>query len=178
MGSGLPPLLWSFSPTAAFTSFPHSWLLGVCYRSCLLQLACEGFPLSPSSELRVPHPLCYVSFLLFLLIIQFLFFWPGRGSFCPGGYADLAQDCLWEYHIPPSSPYGPHLPKLSGGSLGALLVSPFNVKWRCYAQAGGVEDSKFCLFWVVFPVRCISSVSPRFYFRKHTFCSFPLAAIF
>jgi hypothetical protein len=30
------------------------------------------------------------------------------------------------------------------------LVSPFNVKWRCYAQAGGVEESKFCLFLVVF----------------------------
>jgi hypothetical protein len=29
--------------------------------------------------------------------------------------------------------------------MGALLVSPFNVKWRCYAQAGGVEESKFLL---------------------------------
>jgi hypothetical protein len=64
-----------------------------------------------------------------------------------------------------------------GGSTGALLVSPFNVKWRRrYVQAGGVEESQFCLFSVVFPVRCISSVSPRFYFRKHTFCFLPLAA--
>jgi hypothetical protein len=62
-------------------------------------------------------------------------------------------------------------------STGALLVSPFNVKWECHAQAGGVEESKFCLFSVVFPVRCISSVSPRFYFRRHTFCFLPLAAI-
>jgi hypothetical protein len=29
---------------------------------------------------------------------------------------------------------------------GALLVSLFNVKWRCSALAGGVEGSKFCLF--------------------------------
>jgi hypothetical protein len=29
----------------------------------------------------------------------------------------------------------------------------------------------------VFPVMCISSVSPRFYFRKHTFCFLPLSAI-
>jgi hypothetical protein len=65
----------------------------------------------------------------------------------------------------------------SGGGAGALLVSPFNVKWRCSAQAGGVEESKFCLFSVVFPVRYISSVSPRFYFRKHAFCFLPLAAI-
>jgi hypothetical protein len=65
----------------------------------------------------------------------------------------------------------------SGGGPGALLVSPFNMKWRCSAQAGGVEGSKFCLFLVVFPVRCISSVSPRFYFRRHVFCSLPLATI-
>jgi hypothetical protein len=30
---------------------------------------------------------------------------------------------------------------------------------------------------VVFPVRCISSVSPRFCFRRHTFCFLPLPAI-
>jgi hypothetical protein len=65
----------------------------------------------------------------------------------------------------------------SGGGPGALLVSPFNVKWRFSVQAGGVEGSKFCLFSVVFPVRCISSVSPRFYFRRHAFCFLPLAAI-
>jgi hypothetical protein len=63
------------------------------------------------------------------------------------------------------------------GGTGAFLVSPFNVKWRCYAQAGGVEESKFCLFWVVFPVRCISSVSPRFQVRRHAFCFFPLVTI-
>jgi hypothetical protein len=113
-----PPLLWSFSPTATFTSFPtpdcwafaaspafsgqlvylqltwevglppspvefsshrhfyklsYSWLLGIGRCSCLLQLACEGFPLSPSLALRVPCPLYYMSLLL-LLIIQFLFF--------------------------------------------------------------------------------------------------------
>jgi hypothetical protein len=62
-------------------------------------------------------------------------------------------------------------------SVGALLVSPLNVKWRCSAQAGGVEGSKFCLFLVVLPVMCISSVSPRFYFRRHFFCFLPLAAI-
>jgi hypothetical protein len=66
---------------------------------------------------------------------------------------------------------------VSGGGAGDLLVSPFNVKWRCYVQAGGVEESKLCLFWVVFPVRCISSISPKFYFRRHAFCFLPPAAI-
>jgi hypothetical protein len=61
--------------------------------------------------------------------------------------------------------------------MGALLVSPFNVKWRCYVPVGGVEESKFCLFSVVFLVRCISTISPRFYFRRDAFCFLPLAAI-
>jgi hypothetical protein len=30
------------------------------------------------------------------------------------GYADLAQDCLWEYHVLLSSPRGLCLPKWSG----------------------------------------------------------------
>jgi hypothetical protein len=59
----------------------------------------------------------------------------------------------------------------------ALLVSLFNVKWRCYTWAGGVEVLEFCLFLVVFPARCISSICPRFYFRKHGFCFLPLVTI-
>jgi hypothetical protein len=65
----------------------------------------------------------------------------------------------------------------SGGGPGALLVSPFNMSWRCFVQAGDVEESKFCLFLVVLFVRCISIVSPRFYFRRHAFCFLPLATI-
>jgi hypothetical protein len=40
-----------------------------------------------------------------------------------------------------------------------------------------VEGSKFCLFSVVLPARCVSSISPRFHLRRHTFCFLPLAAI-
>jgi hypothetical protein len=67
--------------------------------------------------------------------------------------------------------------ELVSGSTGTLLVSLFTMEWGCYAWAGDVEESGFCLFWVVFPVRYISSISPRFYFRKHAFCLFPLVAI-
>jgi hypothetical protein len=59
----------------------------------------------------------------------------------------------------------------------AILVSPFNMAWGCYAWSGGVEVSEFCLFLMVFPARCISSISLRVYFRKHTFCFLPLVAI-
>jgi hypothetical protein len=51
------------------------------------------------------------------------------------------------------------------------------MKWRFSAPAGGVEGSKFCLFSVVLPARCVSSVSPRFHYRRQAFCFLPLAAI-
>jgi hypothetical protein len=42
--------------------------------------------------------------LLFSLVIFPLF--PGWGSVCSGGYADLGQGCLWEYCVPLSSTGG------------------------------------------------------------------------
>jgi hypothetical protein len=63
------------------------------------------------------------------------------------------------------------------GGLGVLLVSPFNVKWRFSALAGGVEGSKLCLFSVIMPAKCVSGVSPRFHYRRLAFCFLPLAAI-
>jgi hypothetical protein len=82
--------------------------------------------------------------------------------------------------VPRSSP-GPHLPKPYGrrplAAPGALLVSPFNVKWRFSAPAGDVEGSKLGLFSVIMPAKCVSSVSPRFHYRRVAFCFLPLAAI-
>jgi hypothetical protein len=60
---------------------------------------------------------------------------------------------------------------------GGLLGSPFNVKWRFSAPAGDVEGSKLCLFSVIMPAKCVSSVSPRFHYRRLAFCFLPLAAI-
>jgi hypothetical protein len=51
------------------------------------------------------------------------------------------------------------------------------MEWRCYAWAGGVVVLEFCPFLLIFPPMCISSVSPRFYFRKHAFCFLPLVTI-
>jgi hypothetical protein len=73
-----PPLLWSFLPTTTFMSFPAP--------DCWVCAAAPAFPAGllggisppPASTLRAPCPLCYVSFLLLLLIIRFLFFpWVG-----------------------------------------------------------------------------------------------------
>jgi hypothetical protein len=50
--------------------------------------------------------------------------------------------------------------------------------WNGDAMCGlGVWQCQFYLFLVVFPTRCVSIVSPRFYFRKHAFCFLPLVAI-
>jgi hypothetical protein len=43
--------------------------------------------------------------------------------------------------------------------------------------AGGMEGSKLCLFSVIMPAKCVSSISPRFHYRRLTFCFLPLAAI-
>jgi hypothetical protein len=63
------------------------------------------------------------------------------------------------------------------GGPGALLVSPFNVKWRFSVQVGGVEGSKLCVFSVIFPAKCVCSISPRFHYRRLAFCFLPLATI-
>jgi hypothetical protein len=111
-----PPLLFRFPPTATFTSSPafSGWFV------------MRDFP-SPPSLLRV-------FFVVIAYYLGFFSFFPGWGSVCPGGYTDLAQGCLWEYHIPLSSPCGLHLPTHLGAAVwrqpGALLVSPFNVKRR------------------------------------------------
>jgi hypothetical protein len=177
-----PPLLWSFPTTTTFTSFPapscwagattpafSGWLIYLQFH--------KGLPLPHLWHSGHPPLFATCLFCCYCLLFSFFFsFFPGWRSVCPGGNVDLAQGCLWEYCVPLSSP-SQAVWALASGCMGALLVSPFNVKLGCCAWGGGVEESKFCLFSVVFPVMCISSVSPRFYFRKHAFCFLPLAAI-
>jgi hypothetical protein len=72
----------------------------------------EGF-LSPS----LPRSGCPALFATCLFCYHLLFsfsFFPGWGSVCPGGYADLAQGYLWEYYVLLCSPCDPGLPKRSG----------------------------------------------------------------
>jgi hypothetical protein len=105
-------------------------------------------------------------------------FFHGWRSVCPGVYAALAQACLWENHGTTKLTWSVSSQwVLATGTLGAFLVSPFNVKWRFSAPAGGVEGSKLCLFSVIMPAKCVSSVSPRFHYRRLAFCFLPLATI-
>jgi hypothetical protein len=178
-----PPLLWSFPPSVTLTSFPAP--------GCWVRPP----PLSPAQlvylqfRVRFPfpnlrrsvHPTLFPTCLYcsYCLLLSFSFF-PGWRLVCPGGYAALARACLWEYcgtaKLTLSASSQAVWVWATGGP-GALLVSPLNMKWRCSAPAGGVEGSKFCLFLVVLPARCVASISPRFHYRRHTFCFLPLAAI-
>jgi hypothetical protein len=129
--------------------------------------------------LSTPHPLSHMSLLFLLLITQFLFF-PRVGVDLSRGYAALAQACLWEYCGTMKltlSASSQAIWARATGSPGALLISPFNLKWRFSALAGGVGGSMLCLFSVIMPAKCVSSVSPRFHYRRLAFCFLPLAAI-
>jgi hypothetical protein len=182
----VPHLLWSFPPSTTLTSFPAPgcWVRTAAPtlsgQALLVYLQFwEGFP-SPSLWCS-GRPTLFATCLYcsYCLLLSFSFF-PGWGLVCPGGYAALAQGCLWEYHGTAKltlSMSSQAIWARPTGSLGTLLVSLFNMKWRCSALAGGVEGPKFCLFSVALPARCVSSISPRFHFRRHAFCFLPLAAI-
>jgi hypothetical protein len=129
--------------------------------------------------LRAPHPLSSMSLLLLLLITQFPFFpWVevslSRGLCCSGPGLSVGVPCTVKLTCSASSQavWAP-----ATGGPGALLVSPFNVKWRFSVPAGGVEGSKFCLFSMILPAKCVSSVSPRFHYRRLAFCFLPLATL-
>jgi hypothetical protein len=111
-----PPFLWSFPPTATFTSFP-----ALCWWACATNPAFSGwlilrdFPCPPlwCSGHRALFAMCL--FCCYCLLFSFFFFYSlDVGSVCPEGYADLVQDCLWEYQVLLSSPCVLHLPKPSG----------------------------------------------------------------
>jgi hypothetical protein len=139
----------------------------------------EGFP-SPNlwcSVLPTLFPVCL--YCSYCLLVSFSFF-PGWRSVCPGCYAALAQAYLWEYHNTAKLTWSASSQAIwvwASSGPGTLLVSPFNVKWRFSVPAGGVEGSKFCLFSVITPAKCVFSVSPRFHYRRFAFCFLPLAII-
>jgi hypothetical protein len=175
---GLPPSPVEFSSLHHSHKHSRFWLLSACPCSCrslsgqawlvYLQfqgdsplLGAQGAP--PSLQCVFIVLIAYYSVSLFspgggLSVQGTMLFWPrvvcGSTMYC---LAHLVQAvCAWVT-----------------GSPGALLVSPFNVKWRFSEPAGGVEGSKFCLFSVVLP----ASISPRFCYRRHAFCFLHLAAI-
>jgi hypothetical protein len=109
---GLPPSPVEFSSHLHFYKLFHSWLLGMCHAPAFSSWLVRDFPFPPLRCSGCPTLFAMCLFCCYCLLFSFSFF-PGWGSVCPGGYADLAQGCLWEYHILLSSPCGPHLSKPS-----------------------------------------------------------------
>jgi hypothetical protein len=114
-----PPLLWSFPPTATFTSFPTLGCWACATAPAFSGSACLftvlwGIPLPLPFRAQGAPPFLLCVFFVVIAYYSVFSFFPGWGSVCPGGYADMAQGCLWEYHVPLSSPCGPCLPKSSG----------------------------------------------------------------
>jgi hypothetical protein len=126
-----PHLLWGFPPSATLTHFPAPgcW---VCAATPALSGQAqldylqfwEGFPSPPLWHSGHPTVFATCLYCSYCLLLSFSFFlrW---GSVCLGGYADLAQGCLWKYHIPLSSPCGLHRLKPSGLRHQAAARGPF-----------------------------------------------------
>jgi hypothetical protein len=174
-----PHLLWSFPPFITLTNFPAPGCWACTPAPLRASLASPGlfiyssgkdFPLSFFRAQGVPPSLPCV-FIVLIAYYSVSLFSLGRGQSFQGAML------IWPRVVCGSTASSQAVWVRVTGGPGALLVSLFNVKWRFSAQAGGVEGSKFCLFSVALPARCISSVSPRFHCRRHTFCFLPLAAI-
>jgi hypothetical protein len=142
--------------------------------ACLFRVP-GGIPLHPSSELRRPT--------LFIVLIAYY----SVSLFSLGGIWSVQGPMLiWPRVVCGSTMYP--LAHLVRVSLSHLAMGDWRWPWgppgfsiQCEVEmlfAGwGCGGSKFCLFLVALPSRCVSSVSPRFHFRRHSFCFLPLAAI-
>jgi hypothetical protein len=97
-----PPLLWSFPPTSAVTSFPAPgcWALQPSPARPGLFIYSSGKDSPPPAlALMAPHPLCYVSLWFLLLITQFLFF-PQVGVGLSRGLCRSDPGMSWKYRAP------------------------------------------------------------------------------
>jgi hypothetical protein len=110
-----PPLLQAFPLLIAGHVLP----LLPSLAGLFIYSSVKDCPSTPLLCSRCPALFAMSLLCCYCLFFSVFFFFPGWELVCPGGYADLAQGCLWEYHMPLSSPCGLHLPKQSG-------------HWRCW----------------------------------------------
>jgi hypothetical protein len=105
MGSGPSPLSCGvFLPPPLLQAFP---LLVAGWVPPLLPSPASFFIYSSMRDCPSPplwhsgHPTLFATclFCCYCLLFSFFSFFPGWGSVCPGGFANLAQGCLWEYHV-------------------------------------------------------------------------------
>jgi hypothetical protein len=118
-------------------------------------LVVRDFPPLHFGTQGTPPSLLRVFFCCYCLLFSFFLFFPGWGSVCLGGYADLSQGCLWEYCVLLSSFCDPPLPKLSGH---CHLATAWEPSWfLCLTWSGDVmhrlevwRSQSFASFWWFF----------------------------
>jgi hypothetical protein len=134
---GLPHSPVEFSSHCYFykLSTPGCWACAAPAFSS--QIVClqfrEGFPSPNPRRSGCPTLFATCLFCCCCLLVSFSFF-PWVGLVCPESYAALAQGCLCEYHVPLSSPCGPHLPKLFGH---CRLAAAWEPSWFLHLMWSG-----------------------------------------
>jgi hypothetical protein len=119
------PLLWSFPPSTTLTSWARAPAPAPSGQAWLVYLQFwEGFPSPSLWFLGCPTLFATCLYCSYCLLLSFSFF-PGWGSVCPGGYATLAQGCLWKYCVSLSSP----CLRLSNLSGCGRLAAPWGTSW-------------------------------------------------
>jgi hypothetical protein len=104
---GLPPLSCGvFLPPPLLQAFPllvAGWVLPLLPSPASLFIYS-----SPHFDAQGAPPslLCVFFIVVVYYSVWFFLCFLWWGSVCPGGYAELAQGCLWEYSVPLSSPGG------------------------------------------------------------------------
>jgi hypothetical protein len=134
-----PPLLWSFLPRLLLQAFPllvagHVLLLLPSPAGLFIHSSMSDFPSPPLWHSG--HPVLFATCLFCCYCLLFSFFSLGGGQSVQGvmliwprivcGSTTCSLAHLWSV----SSQAVWALP--SGSGKGALLVSPFKVKWKCY----------------------------------------------
>jgi hypothetical protein len=159
------PLLWSFTSSATLTRFPTPGCLAHAPAPAGASLARHGLFIY-SSRRNSPPPfgtqgappslqcvfivlIAYYSVSLFSLV----------GVSLSRGYADLAQGCLWKYHVPFSLPC-PRLPNLSEhrhlAARGPSLFLCFMWSGNSLCRLEVWRGQSFASFWWF----CLPGVSP------------------
>jgi hypothetical protein len=157
----VPPLLWSFPPTATFTSFPTPgcWACAAApaFSSRLVYLQfCEGFPLPP---LRCSgHPALFAMWLFCcycLLFTLFFSFFPGWGRSVQGAMLS------WPRVVCGSTMYClAHLWSASPKLVRSWLLAPREPSW-CLHLTWSVDALRWLGVW-----RCRSFTSSWWLFLQ------------
>jgi hypothetical protein len=187
MGRGSSPL-----SCGVFLPLPLSQDFPLLVAGCTPPLLPEPFQPSPACLFTVPGKIplppfctqCTSPYLLHVFIVLIAYYSVSLFSL-GGGWSVQGAMLIW-----PRVVCGSTLVLLSSPCLclsklsGCGRLAAWGPSWFLHLTWNGdslhrleVWRGQLCLFSVIMPAKCVSSVSPRFYYRRLAFCFLPLAAI-